>query len=511
MHAKRRESTSPAYLIAARGQLQTGEIETATRLCREVRFEQAEYPDAQFLLSQIAHRGGDQQGALAYANSACGGGLQILEHGIWLGELLTGSSAFAEAVRIYRACCELGAMPADAHSRYGVALHECGDIAAAIVQYQQAVVLEPTSARHQYNLGAAYKRVHQWQSAITAYRVAVKLDPEAVDLRFKLGVLLVENGFFEEAADCFAVAVHRHPGLAPAHGYLSYIHAKLGNGDQSLAAARQCSALEPDSVSVLHTLGNALLCTGDAVEAQAVAAKVLRKDPGNRKALAYQSIASFSSGDRQTAGELMDFDRFLRTQRLAVPPGFDSIGAFNQALVEHIYSHPTLDLNCNSLSCHHGHTSDELLVEPKGPVAALEAAILAAGKVYRAELGTDPSHPYIANLPASWELSAWTTILSSQGYQEGHIHPSGWLSGVYYVQLPQALARGRATCAGWIEFGRAPFYHACTQQAEPRRIEPEEGLLVLFPSYFFHNTVPFDGDEQRITIAFDFRTGEFLN
>ncbi|HIO46624.1 TPA: hypothetical protein EYN23_04625, partial [Candidatus Poribacteria bacterium] len=34
-------------------------------------------------------------------------------------------------------------------------------------------------------------------------------------------------------------------------------------------------------------------------------------------------------------------------------------------------------------------------------------------------------------------------------------------------------------------------------------VKPEPGLLLLFPSYYFHRTVPFKGCEKRISIAFD--------
>jgi hypothetical protein len=38
----------------------------------------------------------------------------------------------------------------------------------------------------------------------------------------------------------------------------------------------------------------------------------------------------------------------------------------------------------------------------------------------------------------------------------------------------------------------------------PRRlVQPEVGTLVLFPSYMWHGTVPFESAEPRITVAFD--------
>jgi hypothetical protein len=36
-----------------------------------------------------------------------------------------------------------------------------------------------------------------------------------------------------------------------------------------------------------------------------------------------------------------------------------------------------------------------------------------------------------------------------------------------------------------------------------RTVRPEPGLLILFPSYFYHGTVPFEDHRHRTTIAFD--------
>ena len=34
-------------------------------------------------------------------------------------------------------------------------------------------------------------------------------------------------------------------------------------------------------------------------------------------------------------------------------------------------------------------------------------------------------------------------------------------------------------------------------------VRPAVGMLVLFPSYFWHGTVPFYSDQARLTVAFD--------
>ncbi len=38
-------------------------------------------------------------------------------------------------------------------------------------------------------------------------------------------------------------------------------------------------------------------------------------------------------------------------------------------------------------------------------------------------------------------------------------------------------------------------------------VKPPPGLLVLFPSYMWHGTVPFSGEAPRLTVAFDLIPG----
>jgi hypothetical protein len=41
-------------------------------------------------------------------------------------------------------------------------------------------------------------------------------------------------------------------------------------------------------------------------------------------------------------------------------------------------------------------------------------------------------------------------------------------------------------------------------ELSPRRIEPPQvGRLLIFPSYFWHGTIPFESEQQRLTVAFD--------
>ena len=68
---------------------------------------------------------------------------------------------------------------------------------------------------------------------------------------------------------------------------------------------------------------------------------------------------------------------------------------------------------------------------------------------------------------------------------------------------PGPVDEDDAAHAGWIEFGRPYWDFQIRAEPETRLVKPEEGLMLLFPSYTFHRTLPFKGDEERISIAFD--------
>jgi hypothetical protein len=95
--------------------------------------------------------------------------------------------------------------------------------------------------------------------------------------------------------------------------------------------------------------------------------------------------------------------------------------------------------------------------------------------------------------------SLWSARLTNEGYQPNHVHDRGWISSAYYVSvLPNE--RLHDVHAGHLKLGE-PNRPAAGCGPE-RFIEPEVGKLVLFPSYMWHGTVPFEGSE-RLSLAFD--------
>ena len=147
------------------------------------------------------------------------------------------------------------------------------------------------------------------------------------------------------------------------------------------------------------------------------------------------------------------------------------------------------------------------LVGDSDPVIrAFFEALAAPLEAYRSEIALgetneDREHPFLArNTGPAAVVGCWSVRLRRHGFHVNHTHPLGWISSAFYIAVPDE-ADDEEKKSGWLKLGeplhRMPF-------GEARRfIKPRPGLLVLFPSYLWHGTMPIHGDQTRLTIAFD--------
>jgi uncharacterized protein (TIGR02466 family) len=135
-------------------------------------------------------------------------------------------------------------------------------------------------------------------------------------------------------------------------------------------------------------------------------------------------------------------------------------------------------------------------------VNVLKAKISQAIDRYIAELAQDKDHPFLGRRRAAWRFSdSWSSLLRQGGFHTNHLHPHGWISSAYYITLPEACTDASKR-QGWLQFGQAGFEFGGANAAQ-HWVQPQPGRLVLFPSMFWHGTVPLEQDARRLTIAFD--------
>ncbi|MDA0305992.1 MAG: tetratricopeptide repeat protein [Proteobacteria bacterium] len=420
-----------------------------------------------------------------------------------LGIVLELSGRFADAEGCYRECLERDKDFAPGHFNLGNVLKALGRMEEARRAYRRATALQPGFAEALNNLGTVEMELSNPTDAIHAYRQAIGVNPGFADAHYNLGIALQDGGEHEDAIACYEKALSCDPAHAGAQINTGYALKELGRLDDAARAYHKAIATAPDYDKVRVNLGDIYLRQGKPEDALGLCDEFLEIHPGNISVLAFKAIVLEELGQKDGVGELYDYDRLLGPVIVSAPEGFADLSAFNEALCEHVLGHPSLVQAPATHATRFGRHSGELLVDPKGPMEAFEKMVMQAVDGYRGARPPDPGHPYLATRPEKMSLNVWGVAMDSQGHQLAHIHPSAWLSGVYYPRLPSVIGEDGADHRGWIEFGRAPDDFHALKVPDVKLIRPQEGLLILFPSYFYHRTIPFEADNVRISIAFD--------
>jgi tetratricopeptide (TPR) repeat protein len=516
---------------------EAGHIEEAQGLCRKILALEPKHPGALNLSAMINCQSGHVREGIKQFKAALAVRPDYVEARNNLGNAFKALGRFDEAETAYRQTLELNPDYADAHYNLGVLMETVGrrveaegayrravkarpDFAAAhfmlgnvakslgrldeaVAAYRRAVALGPDFADAHNNLGTALQELGDLEAAEAAYRKAVALAPDHADASYNLGIILQETARFEDALAAYADVLEAMPGHAGAYVNCGYALKKLGRLDEAVDAYRRAIEEVPDYDKARVNLGDALLERGEAEAALAVCDDYLSEYPGSTSVLAFKAIVLGELGERAQARHLVDFERLVRPTQFTAAAGFASLAEFNAALARHILDHPSLTVAPASHATRLGKHSGELLVEPKGPMAVFEDMLRGAVEQYLAALTPDASHLFLANAPERFGLSAWSIVLEGQGYQVPHIHPAAWLSSVYYARVPDIVDASDPGHAGWIEFGRPAADFQYTVEPELRLYQPKEGLLLMFPSYYYHRTVPFGSPQTRISISTD--------
>jgi uncharacterized protein (TIGR02466 family) len=407
-----------------------------------------------------------------------------------------------DALKSYRTVVALAPEGADGVRELSELLASLGNLTGAIDSWRRLVSLVPDSWEAKNDLGTTLMELGDWNAAESALAEAHALSPDEPAILVNRSTLDVRRGRAADAVSLLSPFVERHPEFAPAQAGLGYALREMGRFEEAAAALRRALMLLPNDTTLACGLSRALLEGGAAEEASAVAQALLRRQPGHAGALAAETLARMALGDGAAVDALLDYDRLLARVELGAPEGFTDLPTFNRALAEHITSHPTLVRSPSSHATKEGFHSGSLLISPRGPIAAFEQALRVAVASYWKNLPELIGHAFTGSRPKGAFFNIWSVVLEQGGHQIPHVHPSAWLSGVYYAKVPEAVRCGDGP-EGFLEFGGADRPFPSLLSPKVVRVRPAEGSLVMFPSYFYHRTIPFFAEGTRISIAFD--------
>jgi uncharacterized protein (TIGR02466 family) len=117
------------------------------------------------------------------------------------------------------------------------------------------------------------------------------------------------------------------------------------------------------------------------------------------------------------------------------------------------------------------------------------------------------NRPYHGSL----SMVAWANISRKGNYHRIHNHPGSCWSGVYYVDAGQEVP-GQPLSGVLEVLDPRPFTEMVPTPGDPfgqkAIIRPRSGAMVVFPGWMYHFVNPYQGEGERISIAFNVRATE---
>ena len=489
--------------------------------------------EAQFELADALHKAGDLRDAEKAFRDLLRRMPGFGPAKLGLGAVLLALDRAQEAAELLEAAIAESTDPrllAGLHCNLAIARCRRHDYAAALDHFEQTQRLNPS--RHDLDLARAQtmQDLRRLEDALDLYRQVLARDPanEAAhsaynDLLYRMGCedkfltsydqappvaalqiakanALVMAKRCQEAHAIFGSVLDRDPDnlAATIGGATALIQMKrYGEAEIILETATHRDPSNPD---LPFRLCVALLRKGDPQKAAFMAEQGLRLAPTDQLGLALLGSAWRMMGDERDE-ELNGYDSLIRIFDLPPPEGFSSMAQFNAELaacLDRLHP-PTREYLAQSLRGG-SQTSGRLFGEGHDLIERLQIRIREAVSNYIAALPADASHPFLSRRSSIFRYSgSWSSRLTDGGYHTNHLHKEGWISSCYYVQLPRTVAEGKDQ-QGWITFGQPDFENG---PAIRRTIQPKTGRLILFPSYAWHGTLPFQDATPRTTIAFD--------
>jgi tetratricopeptide (TPR) repeat protein len=442
-----------------------------------------------------------------------------------------------------------------------------GNPDAAIKHYHEAILIDPRDARSRHNMGAALRSVDQSEAALEQIEMAIDLGsmaPESFTIRAHL---LAELGRFHDAVGQYHEVIKSVPEHLDAHETLARLMPQLGvtdvalesykralaagpvssalwhsalsaakdvgdnaqllswandaetaigaqpdftlakatalgrSGDPkgALAVLQPLAAAFPDNAAIHAHLSHTLLMLGDPKKAEGHALRATELAPLDQFGWSYLTIIWRLLNDSREVW-LADYDRLVMTVDLDPEDQAEADAWFGPLRTSVGQLHTTMAHPAEQ-SLRGGTQTRGNIFEKRNPdMRGFADHVRQAVESMLPRLPLDATHPFLRRNSGHINFAgSWSVRLASAGFHTNHIHQSGWLSSAFYLSLPPEVGTSQA---GALTFGVPDA--AFGLDLEPRRVEiPRAGRLVLFPSYFWHGTVPFESQSSRLTMAFD--------
>ncbi len=363
--------------------------------------------------------------------------------------------------------------------------------------FRQAIRRRPTySDAHRDLAQLHWMRAGDFDLAITAIDEALGTHPGDRALLLLKAQVCENAGRNETASDLYFKLAAQEPANFSLAAVAASSAIKIGKLAEALALAERAAQTAPQEPITQTILIEALLASGQPRRAAQIAADQVQRTPLDQHAIARLATAWRLLGDPRYES-LYDYKALVTVTQLDVPEGWANLPSYLQELAAALNDLHAFKEHPFNQSLRHGSQAPDLLQQTHPAIRALPQALDGPIKRQLARLGSG-SDPMRARNTGHYAFQGlWSVKLHPNGYHENHVHPQGWMSSACYIETVKDSDH-----EGWTKFGE-PGIRTAVPLGPEHFEKPEPGKLILFPSYMWHGTLPFSGEQTRLSIAFD--------
>ena len=421
--------------------------------------------------------------------------------------------------------------PAALAALIGQAALRLNESATALRWLSVAYRLRPNESALQLSLSEALLACGHVQQAAGMLKSLVDRHPDAVEPQLNLALALTESGSIQNARSCYARLLANWPSHPAVLMNAARFHLEFDDRQLARKLVDDLLALDPYSRVARTLLAELLRLDGDLEAACSHWQHLLDQEPSDMEAHLPLIFTSMERGEWSDAAERLQvaFARCtgpIPSRLLAawadLPPSlrqsifpqwpleYSSLVQQQQLInaddpllfqwIDWLMAEPSLIENRPGKPTVGGLQSHELLNRCDDPFSqSLLSALSPAVQAYRHHLRDQFALQLDSGPSASDRYSGWAVVLRPGGQQLRHTHPEARISGVLYLRMPP-MHDAECSNEGHLWFSPNPLWQ---DSANGFTVQPRPGLLVLFPSFLPHETIPFVAKGDRICIAFN--------
>lgn len=419
---------------------------------------------------------------------------------------------------------------------YAVFLSSIKKYRLSLKYYKKVLKIFPKNINALFNIGTSFIAIKDFEKAKSSFLEVISLDSKHIKAHLNLATLYSVESDHEKAKKIYKTILDLSPKNIDAITNLANISYNLKYYNEAKKLAKKGLELDDKNINALNTYAAILFGVEEYEDSIGCSKKVLTIEPSNLTALmnlinAYYHTRAWSSVKgtfdiirgidpcnplMASLEPLLCYDqgvenksKFLKdplsyVKEFHIKDYTKELDIFLNDFLNFAKTIPSREDPAGKTTINGLQTLPIVFEQNKKIVKDLRNIIEKSIKDYQKYFEGSNDY-FVSRWPSESSLKGWIVYLRSQGLQTSHNHLSGWMSGVLYLNIPKMKDSGNE---GAIKFNLHGYEYPKNKNNIPEKIiMPVTGSIVLFPSSLYHSTIPFNSNENRISLAFDLMPG----